>query len=304
WKARREEEVKPSLKHFKPAVEKPPAEPKPPPRRERKRERALPLSSRDRLPPWKREGAGEAKRPSLAAELMPPKPSPPTEKVKKIRKRIVTHAREERRKPRIGGGAIPVAVPAVPVPVEKVTRKVRKAVATQAKGAQLCPKCQWVVKPGQRFCTFCGTPTSPAADRRPPSRAPTVFEPRHRSTGRRPRPPVRTEDGAPPFLKGGCVAAAVGGFVLVLFVFICVSGTSSKTTQTRRVVKPKPVRVARPEPPRARPGIDGPRVLLVLRNGARIEGNLLTKTPEHYKIKSRNRTMKIPRSAVVKVHYR
>jgi hypothetical protein len=43
---------------------------------------------------------------------------------------------------------------------------------------------------------------------------------------------------------------------------------------------------------------------LVLRNGTKIEGNLLAQSKQHYRIKKGNRTMQIPRSAVVKVQYR
>jgi len=309
WKKDREEEIKPSLEHFRTKKEESaPRQEDAPKRKETGPSR--PSLTRDSLPPWKCEEKTGKAEPSLAAGMLPRKPVPPTDRVRKIREKIVPRARIEHA-PRSRRGASPLPPPPAPPPaMEKISRKVRKVVATQTTGAQLCPKCQWVVKPGQRFCTFCGTPMTPASSLPAPTSPPSPFEAR-RSAGRRPKPPrVREGEGSPPFLKAGCIGAAVVGFIFIFFVFICVSGSSSSepAVNTRKTPRPTRVRKTRAPKPNAReatrPGLDGPHVVIVLKNGTTVTGNLLSRTNKVFRVKSGNVTRQIPRSSVKRILYR
>ncbi|MHC5080512.1 MAG: zinc ribbon domain-containing protein, partial [Planctomycetota bacterium] len=308
WKQAEEaDEIKPSLEHFKsqkktaPPVRERPAPPKTSP------PKPSVFEGKDRLPPWKREGPSTRRRPpSLAERMRPKKPASPKAAAEKIPTAIPI--RKIKTQP---ASPLPVA-PKSPSPgIEKISRKVRKAVASRATGAQLCPKCQWVVKPGQRFCTFCGTPMTPAAAKamapapsRTFSKAPTAFRP-----SRAPRPPVATDRGpGAPLMKSGCIVAAAVGFFMLISVFICISGSSKKTKRiSHRPAKVKlsdwkntaPAR----DRSRSRPGIDGPKVTLHLKNGRQITGNLLAATNTIYRVKSGNQILRVKKSAVQRFVY-
>jgi len=259
WKKKPDEEIKPSLEHFKKAAQ----EKKPP----------SPLgSAEDRLPPWKRKKTAPApKTPAPPAARM--KPEPP---------------RPPRPEP-------PRAAPLVDLP--RATRKVRKAVAARAAGATLCPKCQWVVKPGQRFCTFCGHPMTPGADQSAPPA-------RRRDAPRRPsRPPrsVSRRDAKPAFLRTGCIVAVAAGFIMMTFIGICVSGSSDSEPS---VSAPAATTAKKKASPKAsRPGKHGPRITLHLANGQTLSGNLLSQTDNYVRIRTANKILRVKKSYIERTEY-
>jgi hypothetical protein len=256
-----------------------------------------PPSGPERATLWQREREGTAAVPVVGAV-----PAPRAGEGRRVEVRVTEAPRREDR--------------AAASPPE-LTRKVRKAVASMTEGATLCPKCRWVVKPGQRFCTFCGyalesatTRYAKAEARRPapppPVRAPSAV----------PRPPAPAVKGPGPAV-GCAIAMAVAGLVLAIGIGVSAGSKRPARVQASRVPVARPARAgpasawaaapapardpAREELPAAPAEGTGRRVLLVLSSGATLPVFLLDENDLRYRVRTSSGIFNVPKDLVVEV---
>ena len=96
------------------------------------------------------------------------------------------------------------------------------------------------------------------------------------------------------------------GFVFLLFIFICIAGSVDRSTNEPRPPSRSGLQDWNAEgaaPESDRPGLDGPRVTVILTTGRTYRGNLLKKTPDHIRLKWKDKILRIQRRVVRKIVY-
>ncbi len=236
------------------------------------------------------------------ARPSPPRPAPPLS----APSRKILEALRQRTGMR---PAAPTAAAGTPRPDRLA--EVRSALAAKAAvaaralpGASRCPRCGWVLRAGQKFCVFCGTPagTPPATSVSPlPTTRSAITEgplAHRRAPGSAPPRPAGGPAGAAAAPARGPNPALVGCGILAAFGFLALLmlGSAMRAAYRRTLPAARPAAPVSRTAPAQAPA--GSWVLVELRDGRRERGRIVRRESRSVVYDFDGRIETIPRDRI------